>query len=65
MTRGPTAVPTRRDEHWSMRFCNDQPQDGRRLRVPTVVDQYTREALATDARGSSSAHDVIDVLNRL
>jgi hypothetical protein len=31
----------------------------------TVVDQYTREALATEARGSFSAHDVIDVLNRL
>jgi len=34
-------------------------------RVLTVVDQYTREALATEARGSFSAHDVIDVLNRL
>jgi transposase InsO family protein len=33
--------------------------------VLTVVDQYTREALATEARGSFSAHDVIDVLNRL
>ena len=31
----------------------------------TVVDQYTREALATEARGSFSAHDVIEVLNRL
>jgi putative transposase len=31
----------------------------------TVVDQYTREALATEARGSFSAHDVIDVLNLL
>ena len=30
-----------------------------------VVDQVTREALATEARGSFSAHDVSDVLNRL
>jgi transposase InsO family protein len=30
-----------------------------------VVDQYTREALVTEARGSFSAHDVIDALNRL
>jgi putative transposase len=36
-----------------------------RIHVLTVVDQYTREALATEARGSFSAHDVIDVLNRL
>jgi hypothetical protein len=32
--------------------------------VPTGVDQYTREALATEARGSPSTHDAIDVLNR-
>ena len=36
-----------------------------RVRSAGVVDQYTREALATEARGSFSAHDVIDVLNRL
>jgi len=65
LTRGPTAVPTRRDERWSMDLMHDQLHDGRRLRVLTVVDQYTREALATEARGSFSAHDVIDVLTRL
>jgi putative transposase len=48
-----------------MDFMHDQLQDGRRLRVLTVADQYTREALATEARGSFSAHDVIHVLNRL
>jgi putative transposase len=64
VTRGPVVVPTCRDERWGMLFCHDQLQDGRRLRVLTVVDQYTREALATEARGSFSAHDVIDVLNR-
>ncbi len=37
----------------------------RKRRVLTVVDQYTRGALATAARGSFSAHEVIDVLNRL
>jgi putative transposase len=65
VTRGPSVAATRKDERWSMLFCHDQLQDGRRLRVLTVVDQYTREALATEARGSFSAHDVIDVLNRL
>ena len=54
-----------KDERWSMDFMHDQLHDGRRLRVLTVVDQFTREALATEARGSFSAHDVIDVLNRL
>jgi putative transposase len=65
VTRGPSVAATRKDERWSMDFMHDQLQDGRRLRVLTVVDQYTREALATEARGSFSAHDVIDVLNRL
>ncbi len=31
----------------------------------TVVDQYTREALATEACGLLSVRDAIDVLNRL
>jgi putative transposase len=65
VTRGPVVVPTRRDERLSMNFMHDPLQDGRRLRVLTVVDQYTPEALATEARGSFSAHEVIDVLNRL
>jgi len=65
VTRGPTAVPTRRDEGWSMDFMHDQLHDGRWLLVLTVVDQYKRESLATEVRGSFSAHDVIDVLNRL
>jgi putative transposase len=65
VTRGPSIAATRKDERWSMDFMHDQLQDGRRLRVLTLVDQYTREALATEARGSFSAHDVIDVLNRL
>jgi hypothetical protein len=65
VTRGPLIAATRRDERWSVDFMHDQLQDGRRLRVLTVVDRYTREALATEARGSFSAHDVIDVLNRL
>ena len=48
-----------------MDFIHDQLKDGRRYRVLYVVDQYMREALAAEGRGSFSAHDVIDVLNRL
>jgi hypothetical protein len=48
-----------------MDFMRDQLQDGRRLRVPTVLDQYTREALATEGRGSCYAHDVIEMLHWL
>jgi putative transposase len=65
VTRGPLIAATRKDERWSMGFMYNQRQGGRRLRVLTVVDQDTRETLAIEARGSFSAHDVIDALNRL
>jgi putative transposase len=45
-------------------FMHDQLHDGRRLRVRTVVDQYTREALTNEARGSFSAHGVLNRLLR-
>jgi hypothetical protein len=48
-----------------MGFTHDQLQDGRRLRVLTVVNQCTRKALANEARGLFSAHVVSDVLNRV
>jgi len=53
------------DECCSMGFTHDQLQDGRRLRVLTVVNQCTRKALANEARGLFSAHVVSDVLNRV
>jgi len=59
------AKASRRDERWSMDFMSDQLQDGRRIRVLTVVDQYTREAVAMEVRGSFKSIDVIKVLNRL
>ena len=34
---------------WSMDFVSDALFDGRRLRALTVVDAFTREALAIDA----------------
>ncbi len=54
VTRGPSVAATRKDARWSLDSMHDPLQDGRRLRVLTVVDQYTREALATEARGGGS-----------
>jgi putative transposase len=65
VTHGPSVAATRRDERWSMDLMHDQLHDGRTIRVLTVVDQYAREVLATEARGSFSAQDMIAVLNRL
>jgi len=43
----------------------DQLHDGRRIRVLTILDQHTREAMATEVRGSFHSNNVIEVLNRL
>jgi len=40
----PTA--SRKNECWSMDFMSDQLFDGRRIRLLTIVDNYTRESLS-------------------
>lgn len=49
MTRGLVVAATRKDECCSIGCAHDELRDGRRFRVPTVVAQYARELLTTDA----------------
>lgn len=56
---------TRPNHVWSYDFVSDQTVDGRSLRMLTVVDEYTREALAIHCAKSIRAVDVIDVLMTL
>ncbi|GHC81215.1 hypothetical protein GCM10010136_34590 [Limoniibacter endophyticus] len=53
-TRRPLALPSRRDERWSLDFVSDAFTDGRRLRVLAVVDDFTRECLCLVADTSLS-----------
>ena len=48
--RGTPARPNRPGERWSMDFVHDQLFDGRRIRVLTVVDQWSRESPILEAR---------------
>ena len=57
--------PTAPDEAWSMDFVADQLQDGRRFRSLTIVDVYTREAVAIDVGQSLKEDDVVRTLNKL
>jgi putative transposase len=59
----PTA--TMKDERWSMDFMADQLGDGRRIRVLTIVDHYTRECLAMEIGQSMGSSEVIAALERL
>ena len=40
--RIPLEVPTKPNERWSLDFVHDQLSDGRRFRVLSVVDNYSR-----------------------
>ena len=42
-TRAPIVVPQGKNQRWSLDFVSDAFADGRRLRVLTVVDDFTRE----------------------
>jgi len=46
--RGPVPQPTTANQHWSMDFVHDQLLDGRRFRVLTVIDQWSRESLSVE-----------------
>ncbi len=41
----PLAVPTAKNESWSMDFMHDQLSDGHSYRVHNVIDDYNRKSL--------------------
>jgi len=56
---------TEANQAWSMDFMADQLTDGRRFRVLTIVDVFTRESLATEVGSSLKGADVVEVLNQI
>lgn len=66
---GDNGCAVRRAEHpnhvWSYDFLMDRTEDGRRLKVMPVVDEYTRECLAIEVDRSITAGDVVRVLSKL
>jgi putative transposase len=58
-----------RPEHpnhvWSYDFVEDRTHDGRKYRMPDVVDEFTRECLAIRVARKLSSADVVDVLSDL
>ena len=53
------------DESWSMDFMSDELFDGRRIRILTIVDNFTRESLAIKVAASTEGEAVVEVLQRL
>ena len=61
--RQPVAVAP--NEMWSMDFVSDALFDGRRLRALTVVDAFTREALAIDVDQGIKGEQVVAAMVRI
>jgi transposase InsO family protein len=54
-----------KDHVWSYDFVMDQTEDGRRLKMMPLVDEYTRECLNLEAERSITAEGVVATLARL
>ena len=50
---------------WSMDFMSDSLEDGRRIRILNIIDDYNREALAIKCGNSFPAERVIRVLEEI
>lgn len=50
---------------WAYDFVFDRCANGQQLKCLTVVDEWTREALAVEVAGSIRSRHVIEVLERL
>ena len=62
---GTLLTATHRNHVWGLDFEFDETADLRRLKLLNIVDEHTREALATDVDRSITADKVVAVLDRL
>ena len=64
-TRAPMPLPQGLNQRWSLDFVSDALTDGRRFRILTVVDDFSRECLALVADTSLSGARVARELDAL
>ena len=50
---------------WSYDLLSERLENGRRVRLLTIMDEYTRECLAIDVAKNFQAEDVVEVLRYL
>ena len=63
--RQPMLIPSHLNERWSMDFLHDQLSNGRRIRVLNVMDDYSRQCLASIVDTSISGVRVARELDKL
>ena len=64
-TRAPMAIPQDRNLRWSLDFVTDTLVSGRRFRILTVVDDFSRECLGLVADTSLTGPRVVRELDRI
>jgi len=64
-TRSPMAIPQEPNQRWSLDFVSDALADSRRFRILCVIDDFSRECLATVADNSISGERVTRELDRI
>ena len=57
--------PEHRNQVWAYDFVSETTHDGRKLRLLTVIDEYTRECLAIRVGRRMTSHDVLYALSEL
>ncbi len=57
--------PQHRNHVWAYDFVQDRTRDGRKFRMLTVIDEFTRECLAIRVARRLNSQDVLDVLGEL
>jgi putative transposase len=63
--RGRPSAPGHANEQWALDFLHDTMASGRTIRVLSIIDVWTREALALEVDTSLPGSRVVRVLDRL
>jgi len=64
-TRAPMTIPQGINQRWSLDFVSDSLVDGRRFRILCVIDDFSRECLATVVDNSISGERVTRELDKI
>lgn len=63
--RRPMLTPSKPVQRWSLDFVHDALADGRKLRILTIIDDFSREALCCHVAPSINGRQVASILKSL
>ena len=58
-------VPTAPNEQWSMDFVSDSLHNGRRFRILTIVDNFTKESPLVEVDTSIGGQRLVRIMNQV